>query len=629
MTNFLDSISSPDDIKHLSLSELESLAKECKARIIDVMAINGGHLASNLGSIELTIAMHKVFNSPKDRFVFDVGHQCYTHKLLTGRNNRFETVRQSEGLSGFCHPKESEHDPFYTGHAGAAFSQSLGLAKSRDLKGNDHHILPLIGDATLTCGLLYEAFNNIPKDLKNFIVILNDNEMSIAKNVGAITQILGKMINSPASNKFCHEFGEALSKIPSFGDYLADSGGKLKRSLKNLVSGATFFEQFHMAYVGPIDGHNLGKVIETLEAVKNSPRPVILHLKTVKGHGMEMAAANPVSYHGVKPFDKVTCLMHKAKEVKPTFPKIFGKEIAKLAKKDPSFVVVTPAMPAGSCLSELMINMPNRCIDVGIAEGHSLTYAAGIARDGNHNVMVSIYSTFLQRGLDNLYHDICIQEIPVVLAIDRGGLAGGDGITHNGIYDIGFLNEMPNMVIAQPRNGQLLKELLNVCFDWKRPTAIRYPNLPTNAPSDNVMKTIELGKAELLHDGDEICIITLGHMSKVGDELRLLLKEKGYNPTLIDPIFVKPLDKELLLQTFATHKLVITIEEHSIKGGLGSIINDFILQNGLHHLEVANFGVADEFIQHGSHSYLSEKLGLTAPQICETLEIKSKLSVCV
>ena len=467
-----------DQLNKMSLEELESLATDIRNRIIDVMAVNGGHLASNLGAVELTIALHKVFNSPTDQFVFDVGHQSYPHKILTGRNDKFESVRQFEGMSGFCHPKESEHDTFYTGHAGPALSLALGLAKSRDLANENHTVIPIIGDATLTCGLLYEAFNNIPKDLKNFIVILNDNEMSIAKNVGAITQILSRMVNNPATNKFCHELGDILEKIPSIGESIASGGGKLKRSIKNLVSGATFFEQFNLAYVGPTDGHNIGKLISILEKVKDSPKPVLLHVRTEKGHGMKMAAANPVSYHGVKPFDKVTGEMHPVK--KTTFPKIFGKAMVEQAESDPNLVVITPAMPAGSCLTEMMQKHPKRCLDVGIAEGHSVTFAGGIAKTQKQNVMVSIYSTFLQRAMDNLYHDVIIQESPLVLAIDRAGVAGGDGITHNGIYDIGFLNEMPGMVITQPRDGRVLKELLNNCFEWKQPAAIRYPNLATN-----------------------------------------------------------------------------------------------------------------------------------------------------
>ncbi|MCF7851766.1 MAG: 1-deoxy-D-xylulose-5-phosphate synthase [Simkaniaceae bacterium] len=622
----LEMIQSPRDIKNLSYSELEVLAQEVRERIIDVMAINGGHLASGLGAVELTIALHAVFDSPKDRFIFDVGHQCYPHKILTGRNDRFHTVRKYEGLSGFFHPEESEHDPFYTGHAGPALSLALGMATARDLQGKDDTIIPVFGDATLTCGLLYEAFNNIPKTLKNFIIILNDNDMSISKNVGAVTQILSRLINSPTTNRLCHELGETLSKIPSVGNTLAEGGGKIKRSLKDLVSGATLFEQFNMSYVGPIDGHDIRKMIEILQAVKESPKAILLHLRTVKGQGMKKAIENPVSYHGVKPFDKVTGTMHKQSETSSTFPQVFGKTMLEMAKEDDSIIVITPAMPAGSCLTKMMEQFPKRCIDVGIAEGHSVTYAGGIARNGSFKVMVSIYSTFLQRALDNVYHDVCIQNLPVVFAIDRAGIAGGDGITHNGIYDIGFLNEMPNMIIAGPRDAQVLTELLHDCFDWKQPTAIRYPNLPTPSPKKEYMVRRPVGKGEVLSQGNTVCIVTLGTMASVGLELKELLKQLGYEATVIDPIFVKPLDEPLLFEALSSHHYLITIEEHSLKGGLASIMNSFVVQNGFEHLCVTNFGIPETFIHHGSHQELSQKLGLTAEQIYESL-IKKEVFV--
>ena len=606
---------SPDQLKSMSLDELKALSEAIRSRIIDVMAKNGGHLASSLGAVELIVALHKVFDSPKDKFVFDVGHQCYAHKILTGRNDTFESVRQFEGQSGFCHPAESEHDAFFTGHAGPALSSALGLAKSRDLAQSDETVIPVIGDATLTCGLLYEALNNVPKELKKFIVILNDNDMSIAKNVGAVTQILSRMINSPATNKFCHELGDILEKIPSVGDTLASGGGKLKRSLKNLVSGATFFEQFNLAYVGPEDGHDLGKLIALFEKVKGSPKPVLVHLRTVKGKGMEKAVENPVSYHGVKPFDKVSGEMHKPKSSAPTFPKVFGKLMCAIADRDPNLVVVTPAMPAGSCLTHMMKEHPERCIDVGIAEGHSATFAGGIAKSERQNVVLSIYSTFMQRAFDNIYHDVCIQEIPLVMAIDRAGIAGGDGITHNGIYDIGFLSEMPNMVIAQPRDGRVMRELFDVCFDWKRPTAIRYPNLPTVDEEPQVKR--KLGQAEVLQEGAEVAIVTLGHMANIGHELCEAFEQTGVTPTLIDPVFVKPLDEALFERVLSSHQHLIVIEEHSKQGGLGTILNRFIQEKGLSHLRVDHFGIPDQFVHHGSHGQILKALKLTSAQIFE------------
>ena len=412
----------PEDLKNFSPSALEELALEMRQTIIDVMAINGGHLASNLGIVELTIALHKVFDSPEDKFIFDVSHQSYPHKLLTGRLGKFDKIRQFKGLCGFSNPKESPHDHFYAGHAGTALSLALGVAKNRNLAKRQEHILPILGDASLTCGLTLEALNNIPKDLERFIVILNDNKMSISQNVGAMTHILSRFLNNPKSNKVYQEIEQIISKIPGYGQALAKQGHKFKESLKNLVSTAPFFEQFNLAYVGPVDGHDLSKLIPILEALKEGTQPVLLHVMTVKGKGMETATENPISYHGCKPFDKVTGAFLPSSS-KPTFPQIFGRHILKMAENDPSLVTVTPAMPAGSCLDAFMTKFPERCLDVGIAEGHAVTFCGGIAYGKKMKVVCSIYATFLQRAFDNLFQDVCLQELPVVFALDRGGIS--------------------------------------------------------------------------------------------------------------------------------------------------------------------------------------------------------------
>ncbi|MCB1116398.1 MAG: 1-deoxy-D-xylulose-5-phosphate synthase, partial [Chlamydiia bacterium] len=391
MTPLLDTISHPQDLKKLSIDELKMLAQEIRSRIIDVLSKTGGHLSSNLGIVELTIALHRTFESPKDKFIFDVGHQSYVHKLLTGRNPRFPTIRQSEGLSGFIDPKESPHDLVYTGHAGNALSLALGMAKNRDLRGKEEMIVPILGDAALTCGLTLEAMNNIPRKLKNFTVILNDNAMSISKNVGAITNILSRFFNSPTANNIYEDLAKIVSKIPGYGETLAKHGHALKESMKNLISTAPFFEQFGLSYVGPIDGHDIKKLTETLEALKDKPRPTIVHVLTVKGQGLKHAINNPTPFHGARPFDRVTGEFHPPKKSAPSFPKIFGTHLTKLAEEDPSIVAVTPAMPVGSCIDSFMKKMPGRCIDVGIAEGHSLSYAGGIALNGKLKVVASIY----------------------------------------------------------------------------------------------------------------------------------------------------------------------------------------------------------------------------------------------
>lgn len=616
----LREIHSPDDLKNFSIKELTLLAEEVRQTIIHTLSINGGHLASNLGITELTIALHALFDSPQDKFIFDVSHQSYPHKLLTGRYSRFSKIRQYKGLCGFTNPKESPHDHFYAGHAGTALSLALGVAKRRDLLSpkEKEYILPILGDASLTCGLTLEALNNIPKDLENFILILNDNNMSISNNVGAITNILSRIINSPTSNTIYHEILNRLEKIPSFGKTLAKQGHKVTESLKNLVSTAPFFEQFGLSYVGPIDGHNMEQLIEVLKALKKCKGPTILHVLTVKGKGMEKAIQNPISYHGCRPFDKVTGDFLPTQGSKPTFPQIFGRQILKMAENDPHLVAVTPATPAGSCLEAFMKKFPSRCLDVGIAEGHAVTFCGGLAYQGQLKVVVCIYATFLQRALDNLFQDVCLQEIPVLFTIDRAGISGPDGSTHHGIYDIAFLNAMPNMVICQPRNGHLLKELLESAFDWKKPTAIRYPNLGTEEKEAPIEKRA-LGKGEILHAGQEIAIVALGHMCDLAFTLKELLMNEGIDATIVDPIFIKPLDKELFHQIFSTHKMIITIEEHAVNAGLGVILNSFATRENFNEVRLLNFGIPETYLEQGSNKELLTEIGLTAPAICTAI----------
>lgn len=612
--DILPQINSPEDVKKLSFEELIQLAAEARQRIIEVMSVNGGHLASNLGSVELTIALHRVFDSPEDKFIWDVSHQTYTHKLMTGRNDRFNTVRKYKGLCGFSHPKESHHDHFHAGHAGTALSLALGVAKNRDLTKRQEHIIPIIGDATLTCGMSLEALNNVPKELKRFIVILNDNAMSISENVGAITQILSRLLSNPTANKLYHEIESIVSKIPSYGAALSRQGHKITESLKNLVSPAAFFEQYGLSYIGPIDGHDIKKMVELFEKLKDVPWPVVVHVLTNKGHGMDEAIKNPSSYHGAKPFNRDTGKFLPATSPKPTFPKVFGLHLLKMAEKDPSLVAVTPAMSLGSCLDDFMKKFPERCLDVGIAEGHSITFCGGLAYGGKMKVVASIYSTFLQRAFDNLFHDVCLQELPVVFAIDRAGVAGADGATHNGIYDISFLNAMPNMIISQPRNGQVLKELLESAFSWNGPAAIRYPNLPTDE-SNEPLRYRELGKGEILQEGENVLIIALGHLDVIAFDLREKLTHYGIQATILDPIFIKPLDSELICKLLVTHQKIITIEEHSVVSGMGSIINHFLMTQGFSNIQVLNFGIPESYIEQGSHSELLNEMGLTADKM--------------
>ena len=617
-TPLLDTLHSLEAFKSLSLSDLNVLADEIRHRIIHVLSTTGGHLASNLGVVELTLALHKVFHSPEDKFIWDVSHQTYIHKLLTGRKDRFHQIRQFKGLCGFSHPKESHHDHFHAGHAGTALSLALGVAKNRDLTKRQEYIIPIIGDATLTCGLTLEALNNISRDLKRFIVILNDNAMSISENVGAITHILSRLLSNPTTNKIYQELDTIVSKIPNYGPLLSHQGHKITESLKNLVSPAAYFEQYGLSYIGPIDGHDIKKLVDVLEGVKDSNWPVVIHVLTRKGEGMEEAIKNPVSYHGAKPFSVNTGKFLPASSSQPTFPKIFGNHLLKMAEKDPSVIAVTPAMSAGSCLDDFMKKFPERCLDVGIAESHAVTFSGGIAYGSKMKVVTSIYATFLQRAFDNLFHDVCLQELPVVFAIDRAGISGPDGSTHHGIYDISFLNAMPNMVISQPRNGQVLKELMESAFNWKRPTAIRYPNLTTE-DATHPLQERELGRGEVLVEGRDILIIALGHMNSIALKTQHLLLEQGIEATVLDPIFVKPLDTDLLCHLLLTHQKIVTLEEHSVISGMGAILNHFFMTQGFSNLQVLNLGIPETFIEHGSHKDLLHEIGLTPEAITKKI----------
>ena len=579
----------------------------------------GGHLASNLGSVEIITGLHRIFNSPIDKFVYDVSHQTYPHKLLTGRNARFEEIRQHKGLCGFTHPMESSHDHFHAGHAGTALSLCLGLAKTRDLCGSDEWIVPVIGDATLTCGLSLEALNNIPSDLKRFVVILNDNAMSISKNVGNIKGILSRILSNPLSNKLYTDVNNLIARFPVWGEQLAKQSKLITSSIKNLVSPALFFEQYGLNYVGPIDGHDIQKVVDTLSRVKESEEPCIIHCLTNKGEGIPYAVKDPITYHGVKKFSIKTGQMGSSKGVKKsTFPQVFGEQAVDMAEKDDSIVVVSPAMLKGSCLDKFNQKFPERCFDVGIAEGHAVTFAGGLAYQERKKVFMSIYATFLQRALDNLFHDICLQRLPVVFGIDRAFISGPDGSTHHGIFDISFLNAMPNMVITQPRNGNVLKGLMKAAFDWNQPTAIRYPNLAT-INDDEDPKPRELGKGEVLIQGQEVLIIALGHMCYTAIEAREQLAKEGIYATVMDPIFVKPLDGELLSKLLLTHNTVITLEEHSVAGGLGSVVNDFIVSHGYHNTRVLNIGIPDRFIEFGAHGDILDEIGLTPEKVSKKI----------
>jgi len=614
---YLENIQSPSDLKPLSTEELGRLSVEIRKRIIDVMSQNGGHLASNLGAVELTLALHKVFDSPDDKLIWDVSHQSYVHKILTGRNDRFDTIRKYKGLCGFSHPAESPHDHFHAGHAGTAMPLALGVATTRDLDNEDFYVIPVIGDATLTCGMSLEALNNLGRDRKKFIIILNDNRMSISKNVGNVTRMLSRFISHPRMHRWHAKLDRTLETLP-FGKGLMKHGRRFIRSLKNYLSSAALLEFFGLSYIGPIDGHDIDNLIQVFEGVKNADHPVLIHVCTSKGHGMPEAIKSPVTHHGAKPFDKMTGKFLPAPSKKPTFPKIFGKQILEMADRDPDIVAVTPAMSFGSCLDDMMKKYPDRCLDVGIAESHSVTFCGGLAYGGSKKVVCSIYATFLQRGLDNLFHDVCLQKLPVVFAVDRGGLSAADGSTHHGIYDISFLNAMPGMVVSQPRDGQVLRELLNSAFDYGRPTAIRYPNMATEDACEP-LKSRPLGQGEVLAEGRGLLIIALGHMNKTALEARRILEVQGLLATVLDPVFVKPFDTELLSKLMMTHSRIVTLEEHDVGSGLGSVVNNLCALQGFKGCEILNLGIPGRFVEHGSYGELMKELELTPTQVADKI----------
>jgi 1-deoxy-D-xylulose-5-phosphate synthase len=608
-------VSLDQPLGELEPEQLAQLCAQIRQRLVQVLSKTGGHLSSNLGAVELTVALHRVFASPSDRMVWDTSHQTYVHKLLTGRNPRFETIRQTNGLCGFSCPPESPHDHFYAGHAGTALSLALGMAQSRDLHRGQEHVIPVLGDAALTCGLTLEALNNIRSDMGRLIVVLNDNAMAISRNVGAAARILSRLYNSPRCNQMIKQMGRALQRVPRYGSSLHRRGRRLHQSVKQLISTAPFFEQYGLTYIGPVDGHDLPKLIELFSKLRDLDYPVLVHVQTVKGYGLEAAMRSGAPYHGVRPFDPVSGEMLPQKG-SATFPKVFGDQMVQMATKDPHLVAVTPAMSFGSCLDPMMEKFPNRCWDVGIAEGHALTVSGGLAHGGRTRVVTSIYATFLQRAIDNLLHDVCLQGQPVVLAVDRAGLSGPDGYTHHGIYDIGMMAAIPNLAICQPRNGQLLRELLQSAFSWNVPVAIRYPNMATQDQPARLQR--RLGQAELLVEGSELLLIGLGHMCETALQVRNLLEADGVQATVLDPVFVKPLDGALLSKLLQTHSVVATIEEHVVTSGLGAAISQFLTTHGYKQQLIA-FGLPDQYIAQGSHSDLTRQFGLTAEAIAEQL----------
>ncbi len=623
--SLLSDISSPTDLKKLSSEQLPELAQEIRQEIIDVTSKNGGHVSPNLGIVELSIALHRVFNTPKDKILFDVSHQCYTHKLLTGRNNEvFKNLRQSGGISGFCNRFESEHDAFGAGHAGTAASAALGLAAARDRLGGDENVIAVLGDAALTNGVTFEAFNNIASTTKKMIVVLNDNEMSIAKNVGAIAQYLNEAITNPLCNRLYSDMNSFLKKLP-LGETVIKMTENTARDAKGWFVPSPFFEYFGMMYLGPIDGHDIPLLERYLEYCKHATRPILLHVITKKGKGLDVAVRNPEKFHGASPYNVVTGETLNNDKSIPNYQDAMGQTLVKFAKEDKKIVGITAAMASGTGLSFIKKELPEQFFDVGIAEEHAAVFAAGMACEG-FTPVTAIYSTFTQRAYDCIMHDICLQKLPVTFCLDRAGLSPNDGATHHGLFDISFLRPLPNAVIMQPKDEDELADMLWTSIQSKLPSFIRYPRGKGEGVKIKEKPAIlEIGKSEVLQESDgSVCIWALGNMVK---EALVVAKEIeaqcGKKVGVVNARYVKPLDVEKLLECADKNETIVTLEDHVAAGGFGSAVAEVLLANKKKcGLDIIGWG--DKYVSHGTDvKSIREKYGMSTAQIIE--RVKSAL----
>ncbi|MEM0964531.1 MAG: 1-deoxy-D-xylulose-5-phosphate synthase [Verrucomicrobiota bacterium] len=610
--SILARIQGPADVKELEKDQLDELATEIRKRVIEVTAANGGHIGPNLGVVELSIALHRVFDTPTDRFVFDVSHQGYVHKLLTGRNDdQFTKIRKAGGYSGFLNRSESEHDCYGAGHAGTALSAALGMAAARDQAGGDEHVVAICGDAAFTCGITLEALNNITDSTKRLVVILNDNEWSIDKNVGALSRYFNELITTPFYNRINEDLESFLKRVPG-GDALIRLGSKWKRETKDFFTSSSIFENFGLRYIGPIDGHNLSELEQYLLFAKNAPEPLVLHVITQKGKGSDVALAQPEKFHGTSPFDpKTGSSKPGSANPPPKYQDVLGNAVVAHCKKDKTVIGITAAMPSGTGLNLLRDSLPQQYYDVGIAEEHAVLFAAGMATSGMHPVC-AIYSTFLQRAFDPIVHDICLQNLPVLFCMDRAGLSPNDGATHHGLFDIAYVRSIPRTVIMQPKDEDELTDMIATGLHHQGPAFIRYPRgNAEGVPIKEEPKILEIGKAEVLRRGEEIQIWALGPMVHEADILASRVSEvTGFRVGVVNARFAKPLDRKLLGEQAASAKLFVTLEDHVRSGGFGSAILETLSESG-HTLPVERIGWPDRFVDHGnSDSDLREANGL-------------------
>ncbi|KYG30949.1 1-deoxy-D-xylulose-5-phosphate synthase [Alkalihalobacillus trypoxylicola] len=617
--NLID-LKDPKMIKDLNKQELEELAKDIRHFLIEKLSVTGGHLGPNLGVVELTLVLHQLFDSPKDKFIWDVGHQAYVHKILTGRADQFDKLRQYKGLCGFPKRNESEHDVWETGHSSTSLSAAMGMATARDIKGEDNSVIAIIGDGALTGGMALEALNHIGHEQKDLIVILNDNEMSIAPNVGALHNVLGRLRTAGKYKKAKEELEMLIKKIPAFGGKLASTAERVKDSLKYLLVSGIFFEEMGFTYLGPVDGHDLNDLQENMKYAKKTSGPVLIHVLTKKGKGYEPAEKDELgTWHGLGPYKMESGEVVK-KPGPPSYSGVFAETLKKIAREDERVVAITAAMPGGTKLDVFAQEFPNRMFDVGIAEQHATTMAGGLATQGLKPVF-AVYSTFLQRGYDQIVHDICRQNLNVLFAIDRAGLVGADGETHQGVYDIAYLRHLPNMKILMPKDENELQHMIYTAIQYDDgPIAVRYPRgNGYGIKMDQQLKAVEIGKWEVITEGNDACILSFGTMLPVAEEAIEHLKTLGINVGLINANSAKPLDEKLLLELAKANIPMLTLEEAALQGGFGSAVLEFFNEEGYQDLTIKRMGIPDKFVEHGSVNQLLEEIDLTANQVSERI----------
>ncbi|MBI4686672.1 MAG: 1-deoxy-D-xylulose-5-phosphate synthase [Nitrospirae bacterium] len=619
----LKNIKDPKDLKRLSIDKLKELASELREAIIERVAINGGHLASNLGVIELTLALHYVFNSPRDKIIWDVGHQSYAHKILTGRLGQFQTLRQYGGISGFPKIGENPHDAFGTGHSSTSISAALGILEAGAQKGEDFKVIAVIGDGAMTSGLAFEGLNHAGHLQKNLIVILNDNEMSISPNVGALSAYLQKIMTGDLYTKFKKETRSILGRIPKVGEPMLRMAEKAEGTVKGFFVPGMLFEELGFEYVGPIDGHKIENLIETLERFKDFSRPVLIHAITKKGKGYSLAEKNPCLFHGVGPFDIETGCQPQSQN--PTYSEVFGNCLLRLAREDKRIVAITAAMTEGTGLTDFAKAFPKRFYDVGIAESHAVTFAAGLATRGLKPV-VAVYSTFLQRAYDQIIHDVCLQKLPVIFALDRAGIVGEDGPTHNGAFDLSYLRHIPNLVVMAPKDEDEFQDMLKTAVSYDGPCAVRYPRgRAPRPPEDRELREVPIGISEVLKDGKDILIIAAGSSVSYSVEAAKFLEGLGVSACVVNARFIKPLDINLIGNLAGRIKYVITVEENTVEGGFGSSVLEHLSELNIEGLKIKRLGIPDRFIEQGSQQILRRNLGLDAEGIArEALALLGK-----